>query len=803
MNSRNVSTHSRSSSCRCCHCHDCHRDCRHWYNKNMKISMFSHLLLLLSLLILLSGEVSSEQEVEGEQEQEHEQEHEHYDVQEMQQQFVQHNVPKKEQWLLDYENGLMEIFHTLDYTFPHGGNEHETLENNEDTDTDNGEVQHSQHVQQHEYRHHHHHPLTIYEDDWTTLSSEDLAWSIVSDHLLLDLHARLTSLLNEDDVKTKECKQLIAQHFAYFVQGIGQEESFPFVNSDWNLQSQCDIVRESDFYNYDHLPSGLHMGIIQNKTYQPEYNESIADQFFASSTEIILCYGILAHDSAEATIRLIESLQVHDDSNTYHSGSEGNDTPTTTYFIVHVDAKYPETQQQIQHYIDENNKKRMDDDNANKSFRRRAMNITLLQDHRRVRVNWGGFSMVNATLQILQQAHEDELQFTHFVHLASSTYPIASNQRIRNTLASFPKNANFMHIILKPIQPHSSIWNYYVECDDKLHRIYTLTPLTYKTHGSYIYTSSQWFIISYDFAMYLANPPVGSFLYYYLPYIQHVVVADEHFFGTVLLNSKTFCQYHHNWNFVHLQFDRWENERDISLRDPKKCLMKDKEHCGRSPTTITLDYLDILELSGDLFARKFTHDEEVGMPLKSVVDKLRVTEEFGLKSMNITKGNVFPPNKHTVHVDFDGHGTLFVAKHTIPAFMKQNKKKKKNKTTTEDGDDATTNSTDIIDDEEQEDEEDLIGRPLCMGLGDVQNKVKLVPCFLDWVLPTLAPDWYTGAVILDETPWHNRWQIGTCSSDGNLERLYVLIFFLLVKRSVLICRCLFIFLFCFISFIGR
>jgi hypothetical protein len=32
--------------------------------------------------------------------------------------------------------------------------------------------------------------------------------------------------------------------------------------------------------------------------------------------------------------------------------------------------------------------------------------------------------------------------------------------------------------------------------------------------------------------------------------------------------------------------------------------MPDPDHCGRSPTIMTLDYVDILELSEDLFARK-------------------------------------------------------------------------------------------------------------------------------------------------------------------------------------------------------
>jgi hypothetical protein len=40
-----------------------------------------------------------------------------------------------------------------------------------------------------------------------------------------------------------------------------------------------------------------------------------------------------------------------------------------------------------------------------------------------------------------------------------------------------------------------------------------------------------------------------------------------------------------------------------------KCLQPNKDHCGRSPTVNTLEYLPVLQLSGKLFARKF--DEKV------------------------------------------------------------------------------------------------------------------------------------------------------------------------------------------------
>lgn len=61
--------------------------------------------------------------------------------------------------------------------------------------------------------------------------------------------------------------------------------------------------------------------------------------------------------------------------------------------------------------------------------------------------------------------------------------------------------------------------------------------------------------------------------------------------------------------------------------------------------------------------------------------------------------------------------------------------------------------------------------PLCLGIGNTGNKIKLVPCFYQAVVPTLAEDWAMGAVILQETRAHNRWEVGPCTTDGGLRRL--------------------------------
>lgn len=158
---------------------------------------------------------------------------------------------------------------------------------------------------------------------------------------------------------------------------------------------------------------------------------------------------------------------------------------------------------------------------------------------------------------------------------------------------------------MKPIIPDHRAWHYFVECDDALHRIYRLPPLSSNTHGVDLHTSSQWFIISREFAEYFATASdlPETFVYEYIQYAEHVVVADEHFFGTVLRHTE-FCTKHHNSNFLYLQFDRWESDMPTFERDPRKCVMVDPDKCGRSPTSLTIDDLVPMEISGALFARK-------------------------------------------------------------------------------------------------------------------------------------------------------------------------------------------------------
>jgi hypothetical protein len=387
--------------------------------------------------------------------------------------------------------------------------------------------------------------------DLTTSDARDAARQVMQ-RIGTSLEDRLTTIFSK--AKTPECRAMIGEHMGYFINAIGKEEALPFAET--KFRNEC----PEPVWDWENLPDNVHIGQVQNRTYQPSPDEA---EYITSPDDLRLCYGILTHEDATATIRLMEVL--------YEEGHA---------FVVHVDGKKSsdETYNALVEYAASRN------------------HVHILGNDRRVRVNWGGFTMVNATLQILQYAFavddpkRQPLDFHKFVHLAASSYPLASNHEIRHKLASFPLDANFFHVIMKPTRPGQHVWHYFVECDDALHRIYRLNPLENATAGVELYTSSQWFIASREFAHYLAQAEPGSFVHDYLEYTKHVVVADETFFGTVLRNT-AFCTKHHNRNFLHLQFDRWESDLPAEHRDERKCMMADPNHCGRSPTTMTVDYV--------------------------------------------------------------------------------------------------------------------------------------------------------------------------------------------------------------------
>ena len=118
-----------------------------------------------------------------------------------------------------------------------------------------------------------------------------------------------------------------------------------------------------------------------------------------------------------------------------------------------------------------------------------------------------------------------------------------------------------------------------------------------------------------------------SFAVAYARYGRHTMVADENYFATTMKNSR-FCHTHENTNFLHVQFDQYEHQKASHKAGQvvqNKCLMPNPNHCGRSPTVVTKDFLPVLDLADAMFARKF--DPAFDEAILDAVDLLRTDPE--------------------------------------------------------------------------------------------------------------------------------------------------------------------------------
>jgi len=233
-------------------------------------------------------------------------------------------------------------------------------------------------------------------------------------------------------------------------------------------------------------------------------------------------------------------------------------------------------------------------------------NVHVMQQDR-VNVSWGGFSVVQSTLNAIKYALREVHEFDWLINLSGTSYPMVSNQRIWKTLAEYPSNSNFMSISQWKGQVPQNMWYYYEECDNMLRRIARLAPLP----GLRMHIGSQWFVATRAFASYVVSNE--TLVTQYTRYARHTMVPDESYFATILKHSP-HCATHVNTNFLHVHFDQWETG------NPAKCLSPNPSVCGRSPTPITLEYLPIAELSGKLFARKFAAGDA---QVYAAVDALR------------------------------------------------------------------------------------------------------------------------------------------------------------------------------------
>jgi hypothetical protein len=221
-----------------------------------------------------------------------------------------------------------------------------------------------------------------------------------------------------------------------------------------------------------------------------------------------IAYLILAHNNPEHLLRLIHSLSTTDSS-----------------FFVHIDKKTPFF-----------------------SFERiRAPNVFFAK--RRLEVHWGEFSLVEATLHLVQQALDNPCGCDYLVLLSGVDYPLQSPRYIENF---FQKNRGreFINLVTMPCEAAgkhiSRLTGYHLQSTSALNRLLKQTVCNTRLlrrrrnyrnflKGLTPCAGSQWWALSREACHYIlrfteAEPDICDFY-------RNTLIPDEMFFQTILGNS--------------------------------------------------------------------------------------------------------------------------------------------------------------------------------------------------------------------------------------------------------------------------
>ena len=481
------------------------------------------------------------------------------------------------------------------------------------------------------------------------------------------------------------------------------EGPFPF--EDVMFHSQCPMVGEP--YQIPYL--------VKDRPRPPPnitFPSRIENEL--DPTKLSICYVLLVHSHPEFAFRLINAIW----------------TPQHS-IIVHVDRKAEPIYHQLRQWTIN------------------IKNVFFVPIDECAFVNWGGFSVVNATLIGMHYALLYGGDFDYLIDISGTSYPIKSNKVIAETLAK-KKNAIYMSVSPFPARPTSpEMWNHYIECDDRVHRIGRL-PLP---RGIDLFQGSQWFVIPRHAVFWIMT---DQFPRDFIQYARRVVVSDETYFGTVLRNSPYCEDIADQKNHVFVLFDRWENEKnqDITTRDKRKCLHPNPDHCGRSPMTLTNEFKRYVSMTKQLFARKFDPLNEDSMRLLDFVEKIRSNDDglqglyqldYGDKVMILTKKPSSVDDGDDDEVDDDAISYEDVEEHSRGADGVQSMARDDRKDDAKDGSCSVSDAGCQLDGHQPITSETLEDY-LCLEIMKTGHKIRLGKCE-----PSLPFQWFKIGPCTDNT----------------------------------------------------
>ncbi|MCF7623648.1 MULTISPECIES: beta-1,6-N-acetylglucosaminyltransferase [Bacillaceae] len=277
-----------------------------------------------------------------------------------------------------------------------------------------------------------------------------------------------------------------------------------------------------------------------------------------------IVYLIMAHNNSLQLKKLVEKLDYKNNS-----------------FVIHFDLNGSEIEYNILQEMF-GNKKNVFFSKRNKCY-------------------WGDISLVDATIECLKAAYQNDITFDYAVLISGQHYPIMKNEQIENHLVN-ANNNNFMSYFKIPAKEWANENGgidriIYYHFNKHPRKRFSKKRIMYKGFSRLLkklgvsrkpvldinkfYGGSQWWCLTNESCAYILSFVKTRVDVY--DYFKHVLIPDEIFFQTILLNSK-FKDKIINNNLTYMDWG-----------------------IGPATSPITLDetHYDELKKSKNLWARKF------------------------------------------------------------------------------------------------------------------------------------------------------------------------------------------------------
>jgi hypothetical protein len=317
--------------------------------------------------------------------------------------------------------------------------------------------------------------------------------------------------------KSAECKAKIEKEYMRTLEVTAGEK--PMLFEDVHFQSQC----TSPLFNKVQPMMPIYMKNPPPKVEKPV--PSIPRKPIPAS-KLRICYLMLVHDNVPQAVRLIRALDESSPSHTFvimvDSKAQGVFEELKTFAASYNAQAQTQAQKGSDYAVGKEGKENDNSDaDASDGGGGAAVKVHVVAEGRQS-INWGGYTMVNATMAGMAYAVDEDngLQFDYLSLISGTTYPIQTNARIRWVLSGSDTgktNTIFMDISDEPSRPAAELWHMFVECDDRLHRLGRLaTP-----RGMNMYTGGQWFALPRHAAQWLVTDSLPR---EYAEYAQYVYV---------------------------------------------------------------------------------------------------------------------------------------------------------------------------------------------------------------------------------------------------------------------------------------